>query len=566
MLRTTTQNPTNRINTIILIVVLIGVLIGIRLFFLQVVNYSYYEARAEGQQSFKKILEAKRGNILAKTKTGEEVFLAATRNGYILFLNNKLLQVQEKDWLYDKLNGVTPIDKALFTKAVLKENDPYEILKRRVSQNEADAITALKLRGVGLEPESWRYYPLGMFAAHALGFIAESDKGELEGKYGIEKYYNLKLNGEEGAIVADRDANGLLIALGKQLVTDAEEGENITLTIDPDLQRFVEAETVKVMEKWSAISAGTIIIEPKTGRIRAIVAAPAFDPNEYQKEKNLGVFLNPFTEKIFEMGSVFKPLTIAAALDRGVITPETTYVDKGEVKIGTAVIHNYDYKARGTVNMTHILEESLNTGAVFAMQKVGGERLREYFHNYGLGEKLGIDLPGELKGDLSNLDSGREVEFATASFGQGIAVTPIELAMALSSLGNGGKLMRPYLNAANSPQMIRQVIKPETSTTISKMLVDVVDLALAGGNAKIAGYSIAAKTGTAQIPKKDGKGYGDQYLHTFFGYFPAYDPQYLILMFLEKPQGVKYASHSLTDTFSELVEFMISYYTIPPDR
>ncbi|KKT41141.1 MAG: hypothetical protein UW28_C0013G0035 [Parcubacteria group bacterium GW2011_GWA2_44_13] len=200
------------------------------------------------------------------------------------------------------------------------------------------------------------------------------------------------------------------------------------------------------------------------------------------------------------------------------------------------------------------------------MQKVGGERLREYFHNYGLGEKLGIDLPGELKGDLSNLDSGREVEFATASFGQGIAVTPIELAMALSSLGNGGKLMRPYLNAANSPQMIRQAIKPETSTTISKMLVDVVDLALAGGNAKIAGYSIAAKTGTAQIPKKDGKGYSDQYLHTFFGYFPAYNPQYLILMFLEKPQGVKYASHSLTDTFSELVEFMISYYTIPPDR
>ena len=564
MLRATTQNPTNRINTIILIVVLIGILIGIRLFFLQVVNYSYYEARAEGQQSFKKILEAKRGNILAKTKTREEVFLAATRNGYILFLNNKLLQ--EKDGLYDKLNGVTPIDKALFAKAVLKENDPYEILKRRVSQNEADAIAALKLQGVGLEPESWRYYPLGMFAAHALGFVAESDKGELEGKYGIEKYYNLKLNGEEGTITADKDAKGLLIALGKQLVTDAEEGENITLTIDPDLQRFVEAETVKVMEKWSAISAGAIIIEPKTGKIMAIAAAPAFDPNEYQKEKTFGIFLNPFTEKIFEMGSVFKPLTIAAALDRGVITPETTYVDKGEVKIGTVVIHNYDYKARGTVNMTHILEESLNTGAVFAMQKVGGEKLREYFHNYGLGEKLGIDLPGELKGDLSNLDSGREVEFATASFGQGIAVTPIELAMALASLGNGGKLMRPYLNAANSPQMIRQVIKPETSTTISKMLVDVVDLALAGGNAKIAGYSIAAKTGTAQIPKKDGKGYGDQYLHTFFGYFPAYDPQYLILMFLEKPQGVKYASHSLTDTFSELVEFMISYYTIPPDR
>ncbi|KKT42341.1 MAG: Peptidoglycan glycosyltransferase [Candidatus Giovannonibacteria bacterium GW2011_GWA2_44_13b] len=564
MLRETASNPTNRINTIIFIVVMIGILIGIRLFFLQAVNYGYYEARAEDQQSFSKILEAKRGNILAHSKTGEEIFLAATQNGFILFLNNKLLQ--EKGVLYEKLNGITPIDETLFAKTILKENDPYEILKKRITQNEADAIAILKLKGVGLEPESWRYYPGGALASHLLGFVAESADGEPEGKYGAEKYYNSDLNGEEGTLVADKDAKGLLIALGSQFVTDAKEGENITLTIDPDLQRFTEAEITKVMEKWSAESAGVIIIEPKTGRIKTMAASPSFDPNEYQKEKNLGVFLNPFTEKIFEMGSVFKPLTMTAALDQGVLTPDTTYVDKGEVKIGSATIHNYDYKARGTVNMTHVLEESLNTGAVFAMQKIGGEKLREYFHNYGLGEKLGIDLPGELRGDLSNLDSGREVEFATAAFGQGVAVTPLELAMALATLGNGGKLMRPYINDANSPKMIRQVIKPETSTAISKMLVDVVDLALAGGNAKIDGYSIAAKTGTAQIPKKDGKGYSDQYLHTFFGYFPAYDPQYLILMFLEKPRGVQYASHSLTDTFSELVEFMISYYTIPPDR
>jgi len=564
MLRAKISTPTNRINTIIFIVVMIGILIGIRLFFLQIIKNGYYDARAADQQEFTKTLEAKRGNILAKTKTGDEVFLASTKNGFNLFFNNKLLS--DKDGLYEKLNAITPIDKELFLKISSKENDPYEILKKKISEKEAVAVSELKIAGVGLEKESWRFYPAGVFASHILGFVAESDAGVPEGKYGIEKYYNADLSGEAGEIVADRDGNGLLIALGSRLVTDPKEGEDIILTIDPDLQRFVEAETVKVLEKWSAESAGTIIIEPKTGRIRAITAAPSFNPNEYQKEKKLGVFLNPFVEKIFEMGSVFKPLTIAAALDRNVLTPDTTYVDKGEIKIGSAVISNYDGKVRGVRTMTQVLEESLNTGAVFAMQKLGGENLKTYFHNYGLGEKLMIDLPGELKGDLSNLESGREIEFATASFGQGIAVTPIELAMALSSLGNGGKLMRPYINEKNSPHVIRQVIRPETSNTISRMLVDVVDQSLAGGAAKIKGYSIAAKTGTAQIPKTDGKGYGDQYLHTFFGYFPAYDPQYLILMFLEKPQGVKYASHSLTDTFSEIVEFMISYYTIPPDR
>jgi len=386
------------------------------------------------------------------------------------------------------------------------------------------------------------------------------------GQYGIEKFYDNALRGEQGNILGDADGKGVPVALWELLRVDAKEGEDVVLTIEPATQRAAEEELGRLKKRWSAASGGIIILDPKTGAIYALAAEPGFDPNEYQKEKNLGVFLNPFVEKIFELGSVFKPLTMAAAIDQGKVRPDTTYVDKGEVKIGDRIIKNFDGKAHGERTMTQVLEESLNTGAVFAMQQIGGEKFKEYFYKFGLGEKLGIDLPGEIRGDLSNLESGREIEFATASFGQGIAVTPLELAMALSSLANGGKLMKPFITDGTAPQIIRESIKPETSETITKMLVDVVDTALIGGKAKMPHMSVAAKTGTAQIPNAGSKGYSDQYLHSFFGYFPAYNPRFFIFIFLERPQGVKYASQSITDTFRSLVDFLINYYTIPPDR
>lgn len=561
------STPTNRLNILVSAVLLIGVLIGVRLFFLQIVMKDYYENKARDQQSTSLTIEAKRGNIYLKNKNGEESAAASTERGYTLYLNNKF--VADSGGLFEKLNAVTEIDKDIFSKAISKTNDPYEILKRRITEEEGGKIIELAIPGVELEGSSWRVYPAGDFLSHVLGFVAEGAKsGENEGQYGIEKYYNGTLAGDTGRVTAEKDAKGFLIAIANQLQSAPEEGEDVWLTIDPDLQKFTETEIEAARVKWQGKSAGIIIVQPKTGKILAMAAVPSFDPNNYQKEKDLQVFLNPFTQKIFEMGSVFKPLTMAAALNEGALTADTTYFDTGEVKIGPATIKNFDGKAHGKQTMTQVLEESLNTGAVFAMRKLGGQKLKTYFHNYGLGERLGVDLPGELKGDLSNLDSGREIEFATASFGQGVAVTPLELAMALSSLGNGGKLMQPYLRdyPNHQPVVIRQVLSAETSSAISKMLVDVVDMKLAGGKAKIDGYSVAAKTGTAQMPNTGSKGYSGEYLHTFFGYFPAYDPQYLILLFLERPQGIKYASQSLTDTFSEITQFIINYYTIPPDR
>ena len=556
----------NRLRLAVAVIVLISAAVASRLFFIQVVRYQFYRDLAKKQQGFSEILEPKRGDIYYKNKNGELVKAATTKIGALLYLNNKLLQDQENT--FNKLNAVTPINRDLFDKIVKKINDPYEILKHRLNREEADKIAVLNLPGVGLAEERWRFYPTGASASQVLGFVSSLSAEEMPvGRYGAEKYYDDILKGAKGSVSGDKDARGILIALSGGLNAGPTEGQDLVLTIEPTVQRAAEEELEKLRGKWHAIAGGILIIDPKTGAIKALAGSPDFDPNQYHAEKNLGVFLNPYVEKIFEMGSVFKPLTMSAALDQGALTPDTTYIDEGEVKIGNRVIKNFDGKAHGTRTMTQVLEESLNTGAVFAMQRVGGEKLKKYFHAFGLGEKTGVDLPGELKGDLSNLESGREVEFATAAFGQGVAVTPLELAMALSALANGGHLMKPFIKDGAAPQIIRDVIKPQTSETITKMLVDVVDMSLAGGKAKISHMSIAAKTGTAQMVNIGGKGYSDdQFLHSFFGYFPAYDPKFLILIFLEKPQGVKYASQSITDTFKTLVEFLINYYTIPPDR
>ena len=544
---------------------LIWSLIVYRLFFLQVIKYPYYQNLAKKQQGFTQILEPKRGDIYFKSKEGNLVKAATTKVGALVYLNMKNLK--DPEMVYSKLNAITPLDRVTFNKLIAKINDPYEILKHKISRDEAEKIAILSLPGVGLEEERWRFYPADNLASHVLGFVAPTEsEHSMEGQYGVEELYDTALRGASGKIAADKDANGLLIALSAQFKEEAKEGEDIILTLEPTLQKNVEIELLKLLGKWKAKSGGVIIIDPKTGKIRALAAYPNFHPGEYQKTENLGTFLNPFNEKIFELGSVFKPLTMAAAIDAGVLGPKTTYIDKGEIRIADRTIKNFDGKARGLRTMTQVLEESLNTGAVFAMQQLGGEKLKDYFYKFGLAEKSNIELPGEVSGDLSNLDSGREVEFATASFGQGIAVTPIEFTMALASLSNGGMLVQPSILEESSVKTVRRVIKPESSETITKMLVEVVDNSLAGGKAKLAHYSIAAKTGTAQMANQNGAGYSDQFLHSFFGYFPAYDPKFLIFMFLEKPQGVKYASQSMTDSFSALVEFLINYYTILPDR
>jgi cell division protein FtsI/penicillin-binding protein 2 len=268
---------------------------------------------------------------------------------------------------------------------------------------------------------------------------------------------------------------------------------------------------------------------------------------------------------------------MAAGIDAGVVTPETTFTDKGSVTIDGAKISNFDGRGRGEVNMQKVLNDSLNTGMAFVASRLGNKQLTDYYVSLGLGEETGIDLPGEVYGKIENLFNNRAVEHATAAFGQGIALTPIATVRALSALGNGGILPNPHvvkridyttgLSKEVTASEPTRVFSEKTSETITRMLVNVVDEALLKGTVKIPRYSVAAKTGTAQIARTTERGYyDDRYLHSFFGYFPAYKPRFIIFLFTVYPKGAEYASHTLTEPFMDMTKFLISYYSIPPDR
>lgn len=564
MLQVSKRLATKRLYIVVIAVLGAFFLILIRLFGLQVLQHDKYkDASLNQRDNFFKSSSSRRGDIFLTGKDGSSSLVATTKKGFLAYLNNRVLENPEEAFL--ELSSFLDVDKNFFLKLAQKKNDPFEIIKKKLDEEEAEKILSLEIKGIGITGDEWRFYPRGHFLSHVLGFSSVTDD-VAEGRYGIEKFYDGFLKGGG----SDRGRSGFFSAIASNFGENFKEGNDIFLTIETNAQIVVEKELAELSNKWQAKSGGILILSPQNGKIIAMAAFPDFDPNKYFQEKKLNVFLNPFTEKIFEMGSVFKPITMAIAIDSGSITPETTYIDKGFVEINGAKLRNFDEKPRGERNMIQVLEESLNTGAVFAMRKTGRQTFKDYLKKFGFYEKTNIDLPGEVKSNLSNLDSGREVEFATASFGQGIAITPIAMARALGVLANKGRIVKPILvageNFDESKEVGAQVIKEETVFLVSKMLVDVVDKTLAGGKAKMEGYSIAAKTGTAQIPDPKTGGYSEEFFHSFFGYFPAYDPQFLVFLFLERPVGVKYASQTLTDPFSQITKFLINYYSILPDR
>ncbi|KKU53168.1 MAG: hypothetical protein A3F26_01445 [Candidatus Ryanbacteria bacterium RIFCSPHIGHO2_12_FULL_47_12b] len=542
-----------------------------RVFWLQIVRGDSYATEAIQQQKITQKLKARRGSILAHEKE-RSVPLAVTKNGWILGIDPRLIDNPKE--LYVKLTdlGVTALSEEEFTRRASKKDDPYEIIEERVSRETKEKVENAQFPGVYFSPDEWRFYPAGDFASQILGFV---DKDGI-GKYGLEQFYHYDLLGENGVFEGEKTPGGRLLLFGDNLLRPQKDGVDIVLTIDTNVQILLESTLRKAYEKYGALRAGGIILNPATGAILGMATVPSFDPNQYSDEKDISVFRNPNTESLFEMGSVVKPLTMAAALDTGAVTPHDTYYDAGRVTIDTEVIANFDGKGRGQIPIQEILAQSLNTGAVHLMQKMGKDLFRQYMKTFGLGELTDIDLPNEVEGNIKNLESSRVVEYATASFGQGIAMTPIVLVRALGSIANDGLLVNPYLveetrypNGARvqkrkSPP--KRIISEETALTVTRMMVEIVDRGLGNGTYRIPGYSVAAKTGTAQIALSDGRGYSNEYLHTFVGYGPAYDAQFFVFLYLEQPHGARYASETLSKPFHDIMQQLFSYFEIRPDR
>ncbi len=562
-----------RILFLVFFVLALG-LVG-RLYLVQIVDGEDYAEQADRQYARPSGGLFDRGTIFFQDKNGYRVSAATLASGFTLTINPS--HIADPEDVYEQLSARIEIDREEFFMRAEKKDDTYAVIARRLDEQTAEAIRSLAIDGVLLEKERWRLYPGEELAANTIGFVGfEGDT--FSGRYGLERHYEHVLQRNDKKLYKNIFVE--IFSTVKDVArTQNEEGEgDVVTTIEPTVQAFLEGVLARVDTELTPSRLGGIIIDPMTGEIFALAVRPTFNPNDFSGVEDPLVFGNPIVEGRFELGSIMKPLTMAAGLDAGVVTPDTTYTDEGSVTANGRTIWNYDLKARGPhTDMVKVLGNSLNTGMAFVVSRLGNERFTDYIKEFGLGIETGIDLPGEISGDLSTLDTTRDIEHITAAYGQGIAVTPIAMVRALSALGNGGKLISPHIvkeisydlgfsTSVAHPEG-KQVIRPETSETITRMLVEVVDEYLLGGTVKKDTYAIAAKTGTAQIARKGGSGYyDDRYLHSFFGYFPAYQPRFLVFFFAEEPHGTSFGSQTFTLPFMDTVDFLINYYQIPPDR
>ncbi len=563
----------SRIRIISIFVFGFAVILVVKLFFVQIVHQNVYAERADKQYATPAGDIFNRGSIFFTKKDSTLVAAATISSGFKLAINPK--EVTDAEALYSTLDSYIDMSHDVFVSHALKKNDPYEEIAVHMTKEQADAVDALHIKGVSIYKDNWRFYPGGSLASQTLGFLAYKDNDKV-GQYGLERFYNLSLSKPKDEAYINFFAEVFSNLRNSISDTNSNQGDIVT-TIEPSTQHTLESELQNTLRLWHADQAGGIIINPQTGEIYAIAGFPDFDINDFGSVENTDVYRNPLVENVFEFGSVIKPLVMAAALDKNVVTPETTYMDSGFVIVNTKKINNFDLKGRGLSTMQTVLDQSLNTGMVFVENKLGHDNMRAYMKAYGVGEKTGIDLPNETSGLIKNLESPRDIEYANASFGQGIALTPIEAVRAFSTIANGGRLITPHLakqiryddglsKIINYPITRSGIIKKETSDTITRMLVHVFEAYDTGAH-KFEHYSVASKTGTAQVAMPNGKGYyKDRHMHSFFGYFPAYDPKFLVFLFLKNPQQVKYASQTLIPPFMNITKFLMNYYDVPPDR
>jgi cell division protein FtsI/penicillin-binding protein 2 len=553
-------------------VFIFGFLIIARLFDLQVIHSDFYFQKAIASRKILENLPAKRGEI--KDKNGFP--LATNINSALLYaIPAHIKEPKETALVLSRFLKINPKSKEFdeLVKKLSKKNDFYEILKKDISEEEAKEITELNLVGIKIKSYLKRFYPEKEIFSHVLGFVGFDNDKEI-GRYGIEEYLEKDLAGEDGLIVGEKSSSGVLILGSEKIIKKPIDGKEVFLTIDRFIQYFTCQALEEGVKKVEGESGTAIFMEPQTGKIISLCNWPNFDPNNYQKIKDYKVFLNSAVSEAYEPGSIFKVITMAIGLETGKISPQTTYEDKGEVKIGGYTIKNSDLKAHGIKTMTNVLEKSINTGAVFVARKVGLKIFRNFVKNFGFGSLTNIEQPAEALGDISNLEKNNEIYLATASFGQGISVTPIQILTAIAAIANQGKLMKPYLIEKivtpdgkvfqNSPKFIRQVISPATAITLSSMMVSVLENGY-GKLARVKGYWIAGKTGTAQVPSKTG-GYSEKTIHSFVGFGPVENPSFVGLVKINNPKKGRFAESTAAPIFGKIAEFILKYYNIAPTR
>ncbi|MEI6529127.1 MAG: penicillin-binding protein 2 [Candidatus Falkowbacteria bacterium] len=630
----------NRLRFVVAIIFLLSGALIYKLFSVQIGQFDLYTALASSQHQVYSQLKPERGRIfLSETINNQEkLYPLATNKDFAMIyvvpkeitnpreIAEKLFTYFDEPYLVKELASSSTESSSLqvststkeaiiasYLKKLDKPGDPYESLDKKlgtedllkmyafmassstapvlpeslelrnervVYKKEASSSVEFNLPGFGFDLQKYRYYPEKEIASHLLGFVSYVDEEE-KGRYGLEEFFNEELFGKYGSLKSEKAGKSNTIIVNDREYVKPENGADIILTLDRNVQ-FVACEKLKEAVKKHGASGGSVIIlNPKTGAIIAMCSVPDFDPNNYKDVGDIRVYNNPAIFDQYEPGSVFKIVTMSIAIDQNKVTPSTTYKDEGRIMINgwPKPISNSDYDTKGghgIVDMNTVLENSLNTGAIFAMLQVGPKVFSDYVKNYGFGERSGIELGSESPGNIDNLlkTKIREIDAATASFGQGIAVTPLQMIMPYQTIANKGVFMKPYIvktiikndgtREEIVPKQIRRVISTRTADTMSAMLVNVVEKGHSN-KAYIQGYYIGGKTGTAQIATAGGY-LKNEYIHTFIGIAPIEDPVFVMLTKMDSPKDVTYAEGSVVPLWKDIADYMLKYYQVPKTR
>ncbi len=564
----------------IFIAMLLGfVLIVGRLFWLQIVQGNELSNKLSGQVSTMRTLSSPRGSIL--DRNGKE--LAVSLLNKSLYVNpHDMARINEKKvegtdhqrlaaellapllkTTVNDLYQTFTTDRYFVWLARTIEPQEYEVIKKAIKDN--------KLRGLYFLDESKRYYPHGSLAAHILGFVGTEDQG-LEG---LELTYDALLSGAREHLDIQVDGLGRPIADSVFEKFNPARLHRLYLTIDHNLQYVVERALDTALSKTHVQGASVIVMDPQTGEILAMSNRPTFDPNVYWKYK-AEAFNDRAVSYIYEPGSTFKPIVMSAALENKIITPQSTYNDVGSITVSDRSIRNWDGAGNGLVTFEYVLANSLNTGMVHIGMQIGGERMNNHIQKMGFGKLTGVELPGEASGILFDTQEMLPINLATMSIGQGLAVTPMQLIRAIAAIANDGIMVVPHiikkiersdasvLQGETSAQPQR-VLSSEVANEIKRIMKLVIEEG-GGKTAKIQGYSIAGKTGTAQKLNSAGTGYeASSYIASFVGFAPAEQPKYVVLVMLDNPQGAFYGSQVAAPVFKEIMEQLLALAEIPMD-
>lgn len=533
----------------------------VRLFFLQVIyspaNKSPYLKTTQ--------IDPVRGRIYDRNNQS----LVLNQNSYQLYIEPK--KIDDKTELIHSFSEILEIPEASLS-AKIDMSKYWLAIQSGLTQEQKDKIEKLNLKGVGFDYQTKRFYPEASLSAHLLGFLGKNDQGEDIGYLGLEGFYDRDLRGLSGFVETERDIIGRPILIGVQQRVEPENGRDFILTIDKTVQEISKKKLLEGLDLYKAKKGCVITADPKTMAVLGLVCLPDYDLEKYYQFTE-DFYKNSAIADLYEPGSVFKPLIMAAALEEKKIKINDIYNETGQISVGEYNIKTWNDKYEGKISMTRILEKSSNVGMVYIGEKLGDKKIFGYLEKYGFGKNTNIDLEGESSGYLKPQSNWYPIDFATVTFGQGIAVSPIQMIRAFASIINGGFLMKPYvvqkIVSGNKiteikPKIERRVVSSLTSETIKKMLVSTVENAEAKWS-RPNGYIIGGKTGTAQVPIK---GHYDvsKTIASFIGFAPAADPKFLTFVVLYEPQSSPWGSETAAPLFFEIAKDLIVYYNISPTR